>query len=137
LSTRLKLNDRKELIDQQKTGKIKIKNPADVLALKDDIVDQQINNRRIDDAVKYSVVGLDFYQNGIIIKEVVANDDPSAYNIPFFQRLGLAFENGWSMFVDVMIGLTNLWVFVLAAIVIWRGIVFYKRKPSSKTAPAA
>jgi hypothetical protein len=86
LSAQLKLKDRQELVDQQKTGKIRIKNPTDVLSLKDDMVDQKISNLRTNDQVKYSVIGLNFYQSDMIVKEMIANDDPSAYDIPFFQR---------------------------------------------------
>ncbi len=39
LSERMKTNNRRELVAQQKSGKIKIKNPEAVLWLKDDLVD--------------------------------------------------------------------------------------------------
>jgi hypothetical protein len=119
LSAQLKLKDRAELVSQQKKGKIIIKKPEDVLNLKDDMIDQQIGNRQIDDAVKNSIVTLSFYQSNTINKEIIANDDPSAYNLPFFRRLGLALANGWGIFVDVMIGIANLWVFILAGTGVW------------------
>ena len=128
LSNRLKLKDRQELVSQQKQGKIRIKNPADVLLLKDDMVDAQIGNLKTDDAVKYSVVNLNFYQSDAILKETIANDDASAYNIPMFQRIGLAFAQGWSVFMEVFIALINLWVFILAGIAVWMGIRYYKRR---------
>ena len=48
LSNQLKLKDRQDLVAQQKTRRIKIKNPSDVLLLKDDMVDQKIENLRTD-----------------------------------------------------------------------------------------
>jgi len=128
LSSQLKLKNRAEMVRQQKTGKIVIKKPEDVLNLKDDMIDQQIGNRQIDDAVKNSIVTLSFYQSNTINREVIANDDPSAYNLPFFRRLGMAVENGWGIFVDVIIGIANLWVFILSGLGIWLLIRNYNGK---------
>jgi hypothetical protein len=128
LSATLKLKSRTELIDQQKKGKVIIKKPEDVLNLKDDMIDQQIGNRQIDDAVKNSIVTLSFFQSNTINKEIIANDDPSAYNPAFFKRLSIAIENGWSLFVDVIVGLANIWVFIFAGIGVWMLIRYYKRR---------
>ncbi|MDR3693267.1 DUF4349 domain-containing protein [Mucilaginibacter sp.] len=128
LSAQLKLKSRAELVSQQKKGKVIIKKPEDVLNLKDDMIDQQIGNRQIDDAVKNSIVTLSFYQSNTINKEVIANDDPSAYNLPFFKRLAMAIENGWGIFVDVIIGMANLWVFILAGIGVWVLVRTYRNK---------
>lgn len=126
LSARMKLKNRAELIAQQKSGKVVIKNPANVLLLKDDMVDQQIGNREIDDAVKNSVVSLGFYQSNTINKETIADDDPSNYRLPFFSALGNALSNGWVLFQNVLIGIGYLWVFVL---LIFAGIyIRYKFK---------
>jgi hypothetical protein len=87
-----------------------------------------ISNLGINNAVKNSMVTLSFYQSNTINKEVIANDDPSAYNLPFFKRMGMAIENGWEVFVDVIIALTNLWVFILASIGAWLTIRYYRNK---------
>ncbi|MES2109523.1 MAG: DUF4349 domain-containing protein [Bacteroidota bacterium] len=113
LSARMKLKNRAELISQQKAGKVVIKNPANVLLLKDDMVDQQIGNREIDDAVMNSVVSLGFYQSNTIYKETIADDDPSSYRLPFFSALGNALGSGWLMFQNVLLGIGYLWVFVV------------------------
>jgi hypothetical protein len=126
LSSQLKLKNRAELVAQQKQGKVIIKKPENVLSLKDDMVDEQINNMGINDAVKNSIVTLSFYQSNTINKEIIANDDPSAYNLPFFKRMGMAIENGWEVFVDVIVALANLWVFILAGIGVW--VVFRNYK---------
>jgi hypothetical protein len=131
LSAQLKLRNRTEIVSQQKSGKVIIKNPANVLQLKDDMVDQQVNNKVIDDEVKNSIVTLSFYQSNTINKEIIANDNPEAYNLPFFKRLGGAIENGWEVFVDVVIALTNLWVFILAGLGAW---FIYRNYKSKKTA---
>ncbi len=128
LSSKLKFRDRQELSSQQKQGKIRIKNLPDVLLLKDDMVDQQINNLKTDDAVKYSTIELNFYQTDTILKEIIANDDPSAYNIPALQRIGLAFASGWDMFMDLAVGLINLWMFILSAFAVWAAYRYYNKR---------
>ena len=128
LSAQLKLKSRDELVKQQKTGKIIIKDPAKVLDLKDDMIDQQIGNRQIDDAVKNSLVSLNFYQSNTISKEVIVDDDPSAYQLPFFKRLLMACENGWSLCLDIIIGLANVWVLLLAGVLVWVGVKNYNKR---------
>ena len=128
LASQMKLNNRNQLIGQQQAGKIKIKNPEDVLELKDDMVDKKINNKRIDDSAKNSVVDMSLYQSDTVTKEHVANDDPAAYQLPFFKRLLLALTNGWNLFAAVFIGIANLWLFILAGLGIWLLIKLYKRK---------
>ncbi len=119
LSAQMKLKSRSELISQQKQGKIVIKDPAKVLDLRDDMIDQQIGNRKIDDAVSNSTVNLSFYQSNTISREVVVNDDPSAYELPFFKRMLLACENGWALCKEVLVGLANLWFFLLCGLGVW------------------
>jgi len=119
LSAQMKLKSRSELISQQKQGKVVIKDPAKVLDLRDDMIDQQISNRQIDDAVSNSTVNLNFYQSNTISREVVVNDDPSAYALPFFRRMLLACENGWTLCKDVAVGIANLWFFVLCGFGVW------------------
>jgi hypothetical protein len=128
LSSKLKFNSRKELVEQQKKGKVTIKNPLNVLLLKDDMVDGQIDNLKIDAAVKYSVITLNFYQNNNIVKEVIANDDPGAYELPFANRLAASLANGWYLFTTLFLGVANLWAFILAAIGLWILVKYYKRK---------
>jgi len=128
LSEKLKLRNRQDLVDQQKKGKVVIKNPVNVMLLKDDMVDQQIGNMRTDEAVKYSIVTLSFYQSNFINQEMIANDDPSAYHLPFINRLVIALNNGWQLFVELILGLANLWVFIALGIGLWTMYRYYKRK---------
>jgi hypothetical protein len=128
LSEKMKTNNRRELVAQQKSGRITIKNPEAVLWLKDDLVDGQINNQRIDAAVKYSNITLNFYQSNTIVKEMIANDDPSSYQLPFFKRLGMAITNGWLIFTELLLGLANVWIFVLIGIGLWMAYKVYRKK---------
>jgi hypothetical protein len=128
LASQLKLNSRKELVSQQKSGRVVFKDPNSVLDLKDGLVDEQINNKLIDDQVKYSTISLSFYQSNTISKETIANDDPSAYNLPFLTRAGMALANGWYMFKELVIAALNVWVLIIAGIGIWVLVRIYKKK---------
>lgn len=131
LEAQLKVRNRTELVAKQRAGEVIIKDPTAVINLKDDLVDGQINNKRIDDAVKYSTISLNFYQSNTIYKEIVANDDPSAYGISFFKRMLNALDNGWQLLTDLIVAITNLWAFIVAGVIGW--IIFLKRKTIWKT----
>jgi len=137
LSSKLKTENRQDLIDKQKAGKIILKHPDEILSVKDDVADKQISNLKTEEDASFSTVTLNFYQSGTISKETIANDDPSAYNIPLFQRLALAFENGWAIFVDMVVGLVNLWMFILAGLAIWRIVVYYRKRMPLQNKPVA
>lgn len=128
LSTSLKLKNQNDLVSDQKKEGINKKDPDNLLAFKNNMVDQQIGNRKIADSVKTSTVTLSFYESNIIHKELIANDDLTAYNPPVFKRLSIAVENGWAIFVDVIVGLTNLWILVPISLTVWILVKYYKRK---------
>ena len=137
LSAQLKLAGRNQILARQKTGKVNIKNMSDVLALADDQVDKQIDNKRIDREVRYSTIGLSFYQSNTIGREVMAYDEPSHYSLPFFKRLTNAFANGWHIFDETIVGIANMWAFVLLTIAVVFVYRRYKRKPTINTVAAA
>jgi hypothetical protein len=128
ISTRMKVQNRKEWVAGQDKLKATANNYDATLAVKDNIVDEKINNLKTDADVKYSVVVLSFFQNKTITKEIVTNDDPSAYQPPFFNRLLMSLSNGLDMFSEFLLVIANLWVLVLVAIAGWFGFKTYKRK---------
>lgn len=128
LESQLRMDSRKELVKQQKQGTIKLKNPQDVLIFKDGLVDEQINTKRIDAAVKYSTVSLSFFENNTIMKERIPNTNPAVYNIGFGLRLKQAIVNGMHIFAEVFIALANLWVFVIMVLAMWMIYRYYKRR---------
>jgi len=133
LSAQLKRDNRLEIANQQKKWKPTLKEADAMLRIKDETVDQKISNSRIDDAVRFSVVDLSFYQNNTVAKEIVANDDTGIYQIPFYNRLLIALQNGWEMFASLLIALSNLWVFILAGGTAWLVYKHYKRKVTVAT----
>lgn len=128
LSDQMKLKSRSQIIAQQKNGKISIKDPAAVLYLKDDMIDQQVNNMKIDDAVKYSVVTLHCFQSNHINKEVIVDDNPSSYQVPYVSRFGMALKNGVVVFGEAVLLIVNMWMLIIAGLLIWIGFRYYKRK---------
>lgn len=105
-----------------------VKSADALLALKDDKTDRQISNMRTDEAVKYSTVNLSFSQSAGINKQIVANPDLSAYNSSMGSRLWLSAINGWELFADIVIGIANLWVFMIIGLIGWLGYRFYKKR---------
>jgi Domain of unknown function (DUF4349) len=133
LSTRLKLKNQNELVNQQKKETPNKKTPDDLLAFKNNMVDQQINNRKIDDSVKNSVITLSFYEDNTISKKIIANNDLSAYNLPFSKRMAMSFENGWNIFVDILAGVANFWVLMPVGLGVWMVVRYYKSKALVKS----
>jgi hypothetical protein len=130
VTEKLKQNNRAEIVAQQKTGEVKIKDSGILLNMKDDMVDQKVNNMRIDDAVKYSIIELHCFQNSKVNKEIIADDDPSSYQFSYSSRFGIALQNGFSVFAELALGIANLWSLVVIAALGWLGYRFYKRKHS-------
>jgi len=126
LSSKLKQNNKAAFVARKNRNS---EDAAAALTIKDDLVDSKINNLKIDKAVKLSTLSLSFYQNNGIVKEVVANDDPSAYQLPVYKRFLGALTYGWSLFAELVIGLANAWVFlVLGGVSTWLLIRYYRRK---------
>ncbi len=130
VSSKLKRQNRETAVKQEANSSEKL-DPEKQLVAKDDIVDRKISNLKTDQDVKFSTVMLSFYQSKTVIKEVVPNDDPSAYQLPASKRLVSAVIYGWSLFTDLIIDFANIWVFVLMAIALWLLFRYYKRKHPS------
>jgi len=128
LSTQMKLKNQSERVAKNKQDAATAKNPNDLLAFKNSMVDQQIGNRRTDDSVKNSVVTLSFYESNVIHREIIANNDLSAYNPPATKQFGMALENGWDVFVSVMVALANAWVIFPIGFGVWMLVRYIKRK---------
>lgn len=133
LSTRLKLKNQNELVNRQKNEAVSKKTPEDLLAFKNNMVDQQINNRKIDESIKNSVITLSFYEDNTISKKIIANNDLSAYNLPASKRMEMSFENGWSVFVDILAGVANFWVLIPIGLGTWLVVRYYRKKTLVKS----
>lgn len=130
----LKSNNRREaaLVIEEKKAK---QRPADVgktveqeLALKDEYVDQKIQNMAIDGRVQYSDISLSFYQDNSVKQIIVGNDQLSDYRPPFFQRVVLNLENGWYIFKEFILLLFNMWSILVLIAAGYFGFRYYKRR---------
>jgi len=128
LATRLKVKNQKEREGSSESGSANLKDPDNLLNYKNHIIDQQINNLKTDDSVKNAVIALSFYEGNVIHKELVANPDLSAYNLPLSTRMGTSFKNGWAVFVDFMVELANFWVLAPIGGLIWMVLRYYNRR---------
>jgi len=117
LANKLKNINRAEAVEQlNKHASKKSNNVETALLLKDDYVDKKIENLLIDNKVKYSNITLNFYQDNAVRKQLVANDDLYDYRPGFGNRIVLNLQNGWVIFVEIILALTNLWVLILLAV---------------------
>ncbi|TZF81727.1 DUF4349 domain-containing protein [Pedobacter sp. BS3] len=91
-------------------------------------VDLLIANKRIDAAVQYSTLQLNFSENALVHKETIANTDLSDYNLPFLSRVGQAFVSGLNLFETFIVACVHLWLFIITGILVWFIIRKYKGK---------
>lgn len=89
------------------------------IKVKDEVAENDLQNRTIHADVNYSSVQLSLFQNELVKKEVIANYDLDAYQLPFGQRLGNAFSSGWQFFLNFMIAIAHLWVLLPLSIFIF------------------
>ena len=114
LSNQLKNNNKAEAVEQlsdlpaKKSSTVQAK-----LDLKNQYVDSKIENLTINNRVKYSTITLNFYQGNTVTKMLVSNDNLSDFRPDFFKRFGLSFQNGWDIFKEFILILTNLWMLLL------------------------
>lgn len=132
LSNAMKSANKAEAVTQiEKLPAKKVSTVQSALTLKDAYVDEKIANLNIDSKVNYSTITLNFYQGNTVKKLIVANDNLSDFRPAFFKRLGLSIQNGWVIFMEIILVLSNLWVLILIALGGW---LFYRyhRKTSLK-----
>ncbi|HEY0771438.1 MAG TPA: DUF4349 domain-containing protein [Sphingobacteriaceae bacterium] len=107
----------------------------DLATHQDKLIEEQINNRQINADVQYSTVALNFYQNPLVRTETAVNSNLSDYQLPFARSMRNAFFNGWDYFLAFIIGLANLWMFILAGALLLYSYRYYKSKRSALNAP--
>ncbi|PYF70657.1 uncharacterized protein DUF4349 [Pedobacter nutrimenti] len=129
LSNKLKNNNRAEAVTQlNKHANKKSNNVETALEIKDDYVDKKIENQLIDAKVKYSTLTLDFYQDNTVQKIVIGNDDLYSYRPSFFTRFWLNIQNGWVIFKEFILILTNMWMILLLIAAGYFSFRYYRKK---------
>jgi len=133
LANQAKARNRSEAVTSIGKNDVKEKNAiSKTLDLKDAYVDKQTSNLRIDSKVKSSTVTLSFYQGNTIKKIMIANDNLGDYRPGFLKRLSLSLLNGWFILTEFLLILANIWTLIVIALVIYFGIIYYKKtRPTS------
>ena len=131
LSAKLKMKNQADIVKHQNAA---VNQGQNIQGIKNDLIDEKVNARRIDSETKYSTISLTFYQTNTIVKEVTVNDDPSSFREPFLTQLGNAISTGWLGLGDVMVFFANGWVLFVLAAMAWYGYFLYKRKQLAKAA---
>jgi hypothetical protein len=74
----------------------------------------KISNLTMDDAVKFSTVSIEIYQDpGIRYAEVARERKINEYQAPFLSRIGESFSGGWQLLKDLIILLTKYWTVLI------------------------
>ncbi|MNY35233.1 hypothetical protein D3C86_1696260 [compost metagenome] len=129
LANKLKNQNRVEAVAQlNKHANKKSNNVETALNLKDDYIDKKIENLNIDSRVKYSDITLSFYQDNTVKKLVVGNDNLSDYRPGFFRRLGLNIQNGWVIFKEFILILSNLWMLIVLLLAGYFAFRYYRKR---------
>jgi hypothetical protein len=87
----------------------------------------------IDSKVNYSIITLNFYQDNTVQKLVVGNDRLQDYRPNFFTRLWLNLQNGWVIFMEVILAIANLWMLIFILVI---GYLAYKHFRKVRTTPS-
>lgn len=73
----------------------------------------KIENLRLDDKVKFSVIIVDIYQKEAVTHEIVVNEkDIEAYKPNFFIQAYRAMKSGFTLFGEFILAILNLWLFI-------------------------
>jgi hypothetical protein len=129
LSNQLKNQNRAEAVDQlNKHANKKSNNVETALTVKDDYVDRKIQNMQIDSRVQYSNITLNFYQDNTVKRMIVANDTLYDYKPDFLRRFVLSIQNGWMIFKELILMLTNLWMLIVLLLAGYFTYRYYRRK---------
>ncbi|MEH3114002.1 DUF4349 domain-containing protein [Pedobacter terrae] len=129
LANKLKAQNRVDAV--KKINKVASKKSANVessLHIKDDYVDKKIENMQIDSRVKFSTIILNFYQDNTVKTMIVANDNLYDYRPAFINRLWLGIVNGWTIFKEIIIAVSNLWMLILVGFGVFFIVKYFVRK---------
>lgn len=110
----------------------------ETVAMQDEAIGQRIANKAIDGDVRYSTVNISVLQNSIVRKEIVANTNIADYNLPLWLQSRNAILGGWTYFVEFLVAILHLWMFVVVggASYFWYKHWLQKRKLALSTQKA-
>jgi Domain of unknown function (DUF4349) len=82
---------------------------------KDEAADNaRLSNLTLDDAVKFSTVSIEIYQDPVIVYKQIAREKiTTGYQTPFLTQLGESFSTGWLWAEDLIVSFTKYWSILL------------------------
>jgi hypothetical protein len=110
LGSALKQQSRQQILNKElKKDTLKTNDVLQLANQQDAVIDEKMNNRRTDVSVRYSTVSLRLFQNSLLRKEIMSNNDLDAYQLPVNQRFADAFASGFNFFLSIIIGIAYIW----------------------------
>jgi hypothetical protein len=128
LENALKAKSRTDILSNSIHTSSKPPTTLQKIGVKDQAIDQQLQNRRIDADVKYSTVDLALFQNPILRKEIIINTTIADYQLPLSQRFNNAITEGWNYFMNFFLVLAHLWMFILLGAAIYLSFRYWKQR---------
>jgi hypothetical protein len=117
LQTKKKVRDRYIDLLQNRTGKVSdiIEAEEAIRKITEEIEAQEGRLRYLNDRIKLSTVNL------LIFQKVEYQAEPTVFKKSFLDKAQDALSNGWSIFVNLVLALLNIWpLIVLAFVVVWQ-----------------
>jgi hypothetical protein len=112
-----KVRDRYIDLLQNRTGKVSdiIEAEEAIRKITEEIEAQEGRLRYLNDRIKLSTVNL------LIFQKVEYQAEPTVFKKSFLDKAQDALSNGWSIFVNLVLALLNIWpLIVLAFVVVWQ-----------------
>lgn len=81
----------------------------------------RLNALKLEDDIRFSTVSIRIYQPPQVLRMVVAQENPAATAPPFAWRLGEAVGVGGAFFVSIVLGIIQLWGFLLLGLLVFLG----------------
>ncbi len=129
LGSTLKQQSRQQILNNElKKDTLKTNDVLQLANQQDAVIDEKMNNRRIDASVRYSTVSLRFYQNSLLAKEIIPNNDLSSYQLPVYKRLGDAFASGLNFLLSIIIGIVHIWPLFIIGVGGWMIYRYLQRR---------
>ncbi len=135
LQNALKQKNRTEVLTQRVNSTATVAATVKKIEIKDEAIEQQIANRSIDAEVNYSTVDLSLFENAVVKKEMIANYTLSGYELSFGKKLSNSLQLGWTFFLDLIVTLAHLWIFILLGFATYVGYRYVQQKRKLFGAP--
>lgn len=134
LGSTLKQQSRQKILDKQlKRDTLKTDELLQLANQQEAIIDGKMSNLKTDASVRYSTISLHFTQNMLLKKEILPDNNLSAYQPPVYKRFVEALSSGLNFFLNIIIGIFYVWPFILFGFGGWMAYRYMQRRLKMKT----